>query len=148
MFGQGIGLDSRQLNRNEREHTIEMLCHMSNSKDFIQKSLDWLIDQTHSMIEKGYVQAWFSWLEWLFITSLILVVAQKTNNIFVCGLGAICTVLLFFVGLAGVEKIRDETAVSFWDKRNGLRLFAVAITLIGMWVVMGVIFVLLPASLA
>lgn len=117
-------------------------------KDPMEKFLDFLIDQTRSLIEKGYIHAWFTWLEWLFITSLILLAAQRSSSFILWALGIACAVLVFFAGLAGVEKIRDANAVSFWDKGNKLRLVAVLISIIGMWLVMSVVFILLPASLA
>lgn len=94
------------------------------------------------------MHAWFNWLEWIFVTSLILVAAQKSNSVFLWILGVVCAVLVLLAGLVGVEKVRDSNAINFLDKKNGLRFIAVVISLFGMLVVLNVVLVLLPASVS
>lgn len=113
-----------------------------------QRIFNWFVDTAHKLMDRGYVRAWFSWLEWILITGLIAAAAKKAGSPLLYGLTAICAVMLFFVGLAGVEKLRDDLVPSY--KGHPLLLIGVVllVSFAGMWVVFNVLFTLLPASAA
>jgi hypothetical protein len=77
-------------------------------QDFDRKLFNAAVDLGHRMIDKGYVKAWFSWIEWIGLTALIFVAAKRADSPFLYAVGGISGFILFFVGLAGVEKLRDD----------------------------------------
>lgn len=116
-------------------------------EDFGERLFNASVNLGHKMLDRGYVKAWFNWIEWISLTSLIFVVAKRTNSWFLYGVVALSAFILFFVGLAAVEKLGDELVPL--SARNGkiVKLFIAAlINVVGMWVVMSVLFELLPAS--
>jgi hypothetical protein len=117
-------------------------------EDFDKKLFNTAVDIGHRMIDRGYVQAWFSWIEWIGLTALILVAAKRTSSGFLYFVAAISAFILFFVGLAGVEKLRDELLPSIKGSKIVVLIAAILISVFGMWVVMNVLFELLPASAA
>lgn len=113
-----------------------------------QKLFNAAVDLGHRMIEKGYAHAWFSWIEWIGLTAVIFVAAKHAHSGFLYAVGGISTVMLFFVGLAGVEKLRDDLVPSIKGGKIVVLIVAVAASVFGMWVIMNVLFGLLPASVA
>jgi hypothetical protein len=113
-----------------------------------QRIFNWFVDTAHKLMNRGYIRAWFSWLEWILITGLITAAARKANSFTLYALAAICALMLFFVGLAGVEKLRDDLVPSY--KGHPLLLIGIVllVSVAGMWVVFNVLFTLLPASAA
>lgn len=85
---------------------------MKTPENFVKKLLDACVDLAHKMIDKGYASAWFSWLEWIVLTSAIFVAGRRVGSPILVGIAAVSAVVLFFVGLAGVEKFRDEVLPS------------------------------------
>lgn len=117
-------------------------------EDFDKKLFNAAVDLGHRMIDRGYVQAWFSWIEWIGLTALIVVAAKRTNSNFLYVVAAFSAVILFFVGLAGVEKLRGDLLPYIKGGKIVVLFVAVLISVVGMWVIMNVLFELLPASVA
>ncbi len=113
-----------------------------------QKLFDAAVDLGHRMIEKGYAQAWFSWIEWIGLNALIFVAAKRTHSTFLYLVSVISAIMLFFVGLAGVEKLRDDLAPSFKGGKIVALIVAFVVSILGMWIVINVLFELLSAIAA
>jgi uncharacterized membrane protein YhaH (DUF805 family) len=120
---------------------------MKSFKDLDQKLFDAAVNFGHKMIDKGYVRAWFSWLEWIGLTAIIFVAAKRAQSNFLYVIGAFSVIILFFVGLAGVEKLRDQLFPSIRTGKIVILVFAMLISVIGLLVVIYVMFELLPASI-
>lgn len=78
------------------------------SADDKRSILDVAIDLVEKSLEKGYVQAWFSWLGWLTMSSIIYAFGSKADSFVVQALGAVSIMVTFVAGLVGVERLRDD----------------------------------------
>ncbi len=113
-----------------------------------QKIFNAAIDLGHRMIDKGYVQAWFNWIEWIGLTALIFVAAKRTHSSFLYVVAILSAMMLFFVGLASVEKLRDDLIPSIPGGKIVALIVAVLVSIVGLWVIINVLFELLPAIVA
>jgi hypothetical protein len=115
-------------------------------EDLDQKLFNSAVDLGHRLIEKGYARAWFCWIEWIGLNALVFVAAKRSHSTFLYIVAAISAIMLFFVGLAGVEKLQDDLVPSIKGGKILTVIVAFVISILGMWVVMRVLFELLPAS--
>ena len=105
------------------------------------------MDFASLLVDRGYAKAWFNWLEWIVLTSAIYAIALKANSGFLVVLAVMCTIILFFIGLVGVEKVIKDTIPSI-QHRTILSLLIVGIvSSIGLSIVSNVLFSLLPANI-
>jgi len=117
-------------------------------EDLDQKLFNVAVDFGHAMINKGYAKAWFNWIAWIGLVALIFVAAKRASSCFLYAVGVLSAVLLFFVGLAGVEKLRDDLLPQIKGGGIVVMLIVALSSILGLWVVMNVLFELLPASVA
>lgn len=115
-------------------------------KPIDQRIFDWFVNTAHQLMDKGYVGAWFSWLQWILVTGLIAVAAKKAHSLLLYGLTVVCALLLFFVGLAGVEKLLDDLLPKFKGNLLFLIILSAVLSAFGLEVVISVLFTLLPVS--
>ena len=113
----------------------------------IKKILDNILDSVSWMNEKGYVAAWFSWLEWIGVTAVIIVLAKKTDSMLLYAIAIFSVMLLFFIGLSTIEKLSDEIMPMLRLKSLYLALISVLITGVGLQLIISILYVLLPASI-
>jgi hypothetical protein len=118
------------------------------SDDIGKKLFNLAIDFGHRMIDKGYVQAWFSWLEGVILVGLIMAGARLSSSGFLYFVAIFSVLILFFVGLAGVEKLQEDFFPSIKGGKVVMLIGASIFNVIGLLVVMNVLLELLPVSVA
>lgn len=116
------------------------------------KSKDWFdvsMDIVDGAIRKGYVQAWFSWLGWVTVSSVLYVLGSKAGSLEVQVLGIVSIIVTLLAGLVGVEKLRDD-----WLDTRGeqmpkwLKLSTVlSIAMLGLYIVTEIIGVVVKVTL-
>ena len=115
-------------------------------EDIDIKLFNLLMDFAGHLIDRGYAKAWFNWIEWIGLTAFIYAAAMRADSGFLLGVAIISSILLFFIGLVGVEKLIKDLIPTI-QHRKVLALFIVAIiSSLGLWIVSSVFFSLLPAS--
>jgi len=97
------------------------------------------MDITQTLIDKGYVRAWFDWLEWVGLSALLYTAGLKLNSFILLLLGVISLIIVFFVGLAGVEKFTVHLLPSLLKKPLLLIFIVITISLIGLYIVLVII---------
>lgn len=118
------------------------------NKELDQKIFDAFVDLAHVMIEKGYAKAWFNWIEWIGLTTLIFIAAKKIDSSFLYTVAIFSAFILFFVGLAGVEKLRDDFVPSFPGGKLVSIIVSFFLSIIGLWLVENVLLKLLHANIS
>ena len=70
----------------------------------VKLAADWL--------KKGFIEAWFKWVGWLSLTSLLFIVTYKTPSVFLKVIAGIPTVvsllMVYFSAIACIESISDS----------------------------------------
>lgn len=121
---------------------------MPSLEDIDRKALDWAIGLGHRMIDRSYAKAWFSWLEWIGLTSLVYALARRSDSVFLYAVALASSAVLLFVGLAGVEKLCEDLLPMLKGHKWLVLFIVLATSLFGMWVVINILFWLLPQSIA
>ena len=89
-----------------------------NHPDWDQQLFNRLVLIADMALKHGIPQAWFSWLGWVGLTALLFTAAKATNSVGLLLAAAFSVVVLFFVGLAGAERLMDliteKVAVKDW----------------------------------
>ncbi len=70
--------------------------------------LDVGIELVEKSIQRGYIQAWFSWLGWVTVSSVIFVLGSKAQSLPVQALGGVSIVVTILAGFVGIERLRDD----------------------------------------
>ncbi|MCA0175857.1 MAG: hypothetical protein LCH73_06165 [Proteobacteria bacterium] len=115
---------------------------MTPQKDLIDADNQWI----NTWLGKGYVHAWFSWIEWITLTVAILSVCRRLWPDMhrwpdwyawpVLAVGALSSVLVFLSGIKGFSTyLVDTTGARRWPKWL-------------QWVLVGLLSVTVPVSLA
>lgn len=117
-------------------------------KDIDIRLFNVAMDFANLLVDRGYAKAWFNWIEWIGLTAVIYVAAIHSDSWFLLGAAIVSSILLFFIGLAGVEKIIKELIPTFENKPFISIVIAGIISSLGLWVVSNVLLSLLPASIA
>lgn len=86
--------------------------------------LDWLHD-------KGYIKAWFTWIEWLTLTAALIVAGNKLESDILYVFGGISAVLAWWSGTRGTllviaDVVREKPWPALFKK---LLVYPVAILL-------------------
>lgn len=68
--------------------------------------------EVERLIDRGYVSAWFSWLEWVLVAGLLLAIGNKTGFWLLQAIGWGSAALLVFVGITAVERVKSEYITS------------------------------------
>jgi hypothetical protein len=106
-------------------------------------------------LENGYVNAWFKWIEWITLTSVLITVAIKAPNLFfktIVGLPALISLLMvYFAGVIGASRIQKdlESKYKLSNKLKRVITFVVAVVVptLVLYAVLTVIFGLIDRSL-
>ena len=112
--------------------------------------LDVGIDTVEKAIRKGYVQAWFSWLGWMTVSSVIYVLGSNAHSFVVQALGGLSIVVTMLAGIVGVERLRDdwyeaqEDTMPRWKKLIGV----LSIAAIGLYVIFELVEVIFTLTMA
>jgi len=76
-----------------------------NGNEWDQRIFDRAMNIAELALEKGYPQAWFKWIEWIAITSLLFIAFEKTHSFVLLPVAIISCVTLFFIALVGVDRV-------------------------------------------
>ncbi|MCF8261572.1 MAG: hypothetical protein K9J12_12415 [Melioribacteraceae bacterium] len=106
---------------------------------------DIVFDVVKKALKNGYIHAWFTWLEWITITSVIFIAAAKLDDWFLNSVAWLSTVIGFVSGLVVVEDI----SIKFFPwltKRPAIAIvIALIINLVGLIIIFSIVFGLLNA---
>lgn len=101
-----------------------------NHPDWDQQLFNRLVLIADAALKHGLPQAWFSWLGWIGITSLLFSAGRATQSVGLLVASAFSVVVLFFVGLAGAERlvdiINERVAVKIWHEIAVILAFSIA----------------------
>lgn len=76
-------------------------------EDVDARAFNWAVDLGHKLIDRGFAKAWFTWLEWVAATALLYVAGRHAQSASLLAVAGVSALVLFFVGLAGTEKLCD-----------------------------------------
>ncbi|MFC1536460.1 hypothetical protein ACFL48_01435, partial [Pseudomonadota bacterium] len=85
-----------------------------DTRNFFDKCMD----LSKEMLKRGYTRAWFTWLEWITITSFFLALGVKVSSVLLVVLGALSGALIFFTGLAASLEVLKEHSEAIEKKIN------------------------------
>lgn len=119
------------------------------SKKSSRSWFDIAIDLVDELIKKGYVQAWFSWLGWVTMSSIIYVLGNHAQSFIVQFLGGLSLGVTLIAGLVGVEKIRDDWLEVNRGKTSYCKSLVVVLSIaaLGVYVVFEIIGVVFKVTL-
>jgi hypothetical protein len=75
----------------------------NKNQELDERAFDKLVNAGSFFLKKGYARAWFTWLEWVGLASILLVAGRKTDSVLMMVIGFLSIGLVFFVSLAAVE---------------------------------------------
>lgn len=91
----------------------------NKNKDLDERAFDKLVNVGSFFLRRGYARAWFTWLEWVGLASILLVAGRKADSVLMMVTGFLSIGLVFFVSLAAVESeieklIKTSKLTKWW----------------------------------
>ncbi|MCU7806125.1 MAG: hypothetical protein KZQ96_23375 [Candidatus Thiodiazotropha sp. (ex Lucinoma borealis)] len=108
------------------------------------------VDWAERWLDKGYIKAWFEWIEWVTLTSVLITVTIKAPNVFFTILASIpamvSLLMVYFSGIVAASKLKVELINKYKINKmfSGIISFMIGVTIptILLYVIMMVIFTL------
>jgi hypothetical protein len=108
------------------------------------KILDSMVRLGGYLNNRGYVKAWFTWLEWVGLTTILFIAHDKVKSICALIAGIVSAILLFFVAIAAIEK----EVTTLVEKKKHVSILILALMLVAFTLPPFFIFQIITAIIA
>ncbi len=86
-----------------------------------------MLNIADNAISNGYTKAWFTWIEWITLTSVLIIAGKKTGSLITMLAGGASIILLFFVALVGADRIISKLLADTKNKPLWILLLVLAL---------------------
>jgi hypothetical protein len=111
-----------------------------------QKLFNKAVDFGHLLLNKGYAKAWFTWVEWVTLSAFMYVAGVKLEAFNIKIIAGFSFMVVFFVGLAAVERFTSSKIQNFNGKPGRAIIFALVVNLTGLFIVFNVVWSIIEYS--
>lgn len=81
---------------------------LENLTRALDRSVLAFLREAERLIDRGYLAAWFSWLEWTAVTSLIWAIGARTHSWVLMALAAASTVLIALAAVIALQRLQSQ----------------------------------------